>query len=469
MASESDKLPNEQDHYRDSKVRPISNNSIGSMPTVLDNKTLLPPLGSTMKPDQMDSQKQSHIHAQNISHLSQPQQQQQQTYDFPSSSQNSMYFSYQQPSYDAFQQRQTLSQPLNAYAPMSQYNSAQYQSGAAAAAAAAATPNSGIRYQYSSSNAATTSTNSTSTVPPSELDHGVGVGVGVGDAKRGRRFRRRYNQIVRKYPCSYPGCSKSYGSLNHLNTHIVTKKHGHRKSKADFQAAGGNPNTSMSKDEKGEISYTNKSPSLHQQQQTYQQHQQHQQHQLQHQQHQQHQQQQQQPQLQQQQPQPHVSAYTSGSGQLQQQLQQQQQQQQQSQYLGPSSGDYSAGNYWYGYAPPNIRPGAINTDSYGNHLPQQPSTSGNLYYPGLQPSNAAAGGVAAAAAAPGSAQQRAAAPANTGISQGQYYQTSSAPQSHLQQGYYQSLNQVSQYGQQHSPQQHSQSVTQTPQQHNHPN
>lgn len=55
------------------------------------------------------------------------------------------------------------------------------------------------------------------------------------ESKRGRRFRRRYNQIVRKYNCSYPGCVKSYGSLNHLNTHIVTKKHGHRKSKADFQ------------------------------------------------------------------------------------------------------------------------------------------------------------------------------------------------------------------------------------------
>ncbi|ODV80720.1 uncharacterized protein CANTADRAFT_170090 [Suhomyces tanzawaensis NRRL Y-17324] len=55
------------------------------------------------------------------------------------------------------------------------------------------------------------------------------------ESKRGRRFRRRYNQIIRRYSCSYPGCSKSYGSLNHLNTHIVTKKHGHRKSKADFQ------------------------------------------------------------------------------------------------------------------------------------------------------------------------------------------------------------------------------------------
>lgn len=56
------------------------------------------------------------------------------------------------------------------------------------------------------------------------------------DNRRGRRFRRRYNQIVRKYMCSFPGCTKSYGSLNHLNTHIVSKKHGQRKSKADFQS-----------------------------------------------------------------------------------------------------------------------------------------------------------------------------------------------------------------------------------------
>lgn len=52
---------------------------------------------------------------------------------------------------------------------------------------------------------------------------------------RNRRFRRRYHQIYRKYKCLSPGCSKSYGSLNHLNTHIVTKNHGHRMSKAECQ------------------------------------------------------------------------------------------------------------------------------------------------------------------------------------------------------------------------------------------
>lgn len=67
---------------------------------------------------------------------------------------------------------------------------------------------------------------------PSHLAHDLDH---LHEMKRGRRFRRRYNQIVRKYSCSFPQCNKSYGSLNHLNTHIVTKKHGHRKSKADFQ------------------------------------------------------------------------------------------------------------------------------------------------------------------------------------------------------------------------------------------
>lgn len=52
--------------------------------------------------------------------------------------------------------------------------------------------------------------------------------------QKSRRFRRRFYQINRKYGCLWPGCTKSYGSLNHLNTHIVTKKHGQRKSKADF-------------------------------------------------------------------------------------------------------------------------------------------------------------------------------------------------------------------------------------------
>lgn len=50
-----------------------------------------------------------------------------------------------------------------------------------------------------------------------------------------RRFRRRYNQIERRFGCLFSNCTKSYGLLNHLNTHIVTKKHGKRRAKCEFQ------------------------------------------------------------------------------------------------------------------------------------------------------------------------------------------------------------------------------------------
>lgn len=53
--------------------------------------------------------------------------------------------------------------------------------------------------------------------------------------QKSRRFRRRYHQIYRKYKCLHENCTKSYGSLNHLNTHIVTKNHGQRMSKAQFK------------------------------------------------------------------------------------------------------------------------------------------------------------------------------------------------------------------------------------------
>lgn len=33
-------------------------------------------------------------------------------------------------------------------------------------------------------------------------------------------------QIERLYECNYPGCTKGYGTLNHLNAHITMQKHG---------------------------------------------------------------------------------------------------------------------------------------------------------------------------------------------------------------------------------------------------
>lgn len=44
-----------------------------------------------------------------------------------------------------------------------------------------------------------------------------------------KRPRRRYDEIERLYHCSWPDCSKAYGTLNHLNAHVVMQKHGARR------------------------------------------------------------------------------------------------------------------------------------------------------------------------------------------------------------------------------------------------
>ncbi|PWZ02228.1 hypothetical protein BCV70DRAFT_59172 [Testicularia cyperi] len=50
-----------------------------------------------------------------------------------------------------------------------------------------------------------------------------------------KRPRRRYDEIERLYPCSWPGCNKSYGTLNHLNAHVAMQKHGSKRSPAEFK------------------------------------------------------------------------------------------------------------------------------------------------------------------------------------------------------------------------------------------
>ena len=52
--------------------------------------------------------------------------------------------------------------------------------------------------------------------------------------KERKRRRRKHDQIDRKYSCDYPTCSKSYGTVTHLNTHRIQKGHGARLTKADF-------------------------------------------------------------------------------------------------------------------------------------------------------------------------------------------------------------------------------------------
>ncbi|TFK39863.1 hypothetical protein BDQ12DRAFT_628860 [Crucibulum laeve] len=50
-----------------------------------------------------------------------------------------------------------------------------------------------------------------------------------------KRPRRRYDEIERLYQCSWPDCTKAYGTLNHLNAHVTMQKHGSKRSPNEFK------------------------------------------------------------------------------------------------------------------------------------------------------------------------------------------------------------------------------------------
>ncbi|KAI8337544.1 hypothetical protein BC941DRAFT_425563 [Chlamydoabsidia padenii] len=50
-----------------------------------------------------------------------------------------------------------------------------------------------------------------------------------------KRPRRRYDEIERLYHCTFPGCKKSYGTLNHLNSHVLMQSHGPKRHPAEFK------------------------------------------------------------------------------------------------------------------------------------------------------------------------------------------------------------------------------------------
>jgi len=50
-----------------------------------------------------------------------------------------------------------------------------------------------------------------------------------------KRPRRRYDEIERHYACNFPGCTKSYGTLNHLNAHVQMQKHGPKRHPSEFK------------------------------------------------------------------------------------------------------------------------------------------------------------------------------------------------------------------------------------------
>jgi len=55
-----------------------------------------------------------------------------------------------------------------------------------------------------------------------------------GNAVR-KRPRRRFDELEHIYHCSWSGCTKSYGTLNHLNAHIVMQRHGNKRTPAEFK------------------------------------------------------------------------------------------------------------------------------------------------------------------------------------------------------------------------------------------
>ncbi|KAF2158409.1 hypothetical protein M409DRAFT_31073 [Zasmidium cellare ATCC 36951] len=50
-----------------------------------------------------------------------------------------------------------------------------------------------------------------------------------------KRPRKRFGEVERLYKCIWDGCDKSYGTLGHLNAHVVMKSHGLKRSPAEFK------------------------------------------------------------------------------------------------------------------------------------------------------------------------------------------------------------------------------------------
>ncbi|KAI0229061.1 hypothetical protein L0F63_004719 [Massospora cicadina] len=70
--------------------------------------------------------------------------------------------------------------------------------------------------------------------------------VSMSHTKAKKRHRRRYEEIDRVYKCRFPACSKSYGTLNNLNAHILMQGHGPKRSAFEFKDL--NPRRPTNKD-----------------------------------------------------------------------------------------------------------------------------------------------------------------------------------------------------------------------------
>ncbi|KAI7847186.1 hypothetical protein BDC45DRAFT_418001, partial [Circinella umbellata] len=77
-----------------------------------------------------------------------------------------------------------------------------------------------------------TSTSPTSSVEASQK---VFSFVPIPGVNHKKRPRRKYHEVERLYHCSFPGCTKSYGTLNHLNAHVSMQNHGPKRLPSEFK------------------------------------------------------------------------------------------------------------------------------------------------------------------------------------------------------------------------------------------
>ncbi|KAI9270207.1 hypothetical protein EDC94DRAFT_598434 [Helicostylum pulchrum] len=59
--------------------------------------------------------------------------------------------------------------------------------------------------------------------------------VAIPGTNQKKRPRRRFDEIERLYHCNQTGCTKAYGTLNHLNAHVSMQKHGSKRHPSEFK------------------------------------------------------------------------------------------------------------------------------------------------------------------------------------------------------------------------------------------
>ena len=64
-----------------------------------------------------------------------------------------------------------------------------------------------------------------SSVSSNSSDSKVYSFVAIPGTNQRKRPRRRYDEIERLYHCNWAGCTKAYGTLNHLNAHVSMQQH----------------------------------------------------------------------------------------------------------------------------------------------------------------------------------------------------------------------------------------------------